>query len=142
MILIIPKVRNVDTLILENQLLEQIAFKFQKIIFYKNEQYVLLRQNEKYKMLRTRYEDGLLKLIEINNEELDNVKDYVDGLDFNIKMHYSNSSEEFWVTGICFNKSLNENCMDYEYKISSNERSLDILPYIVQTGAEHVFFSE
>ncbi|MFC0211378.1 hypothetical protein ACFFK0_02760, partial [Paenibacillus chartarius] len=49
--------------------------------------------------------------------------------------------EEYWAVGISYNTSQNANGVISEFTIS-NERPLDILPYIIQTGAEHVFFSE
>ncbi|MEK5358221.1 hypothetical protein [Paenibacillus sp. FSL L8-0709] len=50
-------------------------------------------------------------------------------------------AEEFWVVGISFNKVENNDGYSSEFRISG-EKPIDILPYIIQTGAEHVFFSE
>lgn len=101
----------------------------------------MLYQSEHYKILRTRYDNESLRLVEISNEEYIILKE-LGWLDFDTPKYYSNLQEEFWVTGICFNKFEKENRMTVEYILSSIERPLDVLPYIVQTGAEHVFFSE
>ncbi|TDF95457.1 hypothetical protein [Paenibacillus piri] len=136
----IPKVSKVDSIILADNM-GQAAYKFKKIIFHKDRQYLLLHQEDNFQLLRTRYDDGFLKLIEVSNKEYQELKD-LGWLDFDQPNHNFNSNREFSVTGICFNRLGNESSMIIEYKSSSIEKPLDILPYIVQTGAEHVFFSE
>ncbi|KZS47055.1 hypothetical protein AWU65_14535 [Paenibacillus glucanolyticus] len=136
----IPKVSNVDLLILADNAGQEI-YKFKKVIFHKDTQYLLLLQQEGYKILKTRYDAKHLKLIEISNEEFQQLRD-LRLLDFDQPERDHESIGEFMVTGISFNKQGNEGGMLVEFKIASIERPLDILPYIVQTGAEHVFFSE
>ncbi|WP_173189707.1 hypothetical protein [Paenibacillus alginolyticus] len=136
----IPKVSNVDSLILADNAGQEI-YKFKKVIFHKDAQYLLLLQREGYKILKTRYDAKHLKLIEIRSEEFQQLRD-LRLLDFDRPERDQESIGEFMVTGISFNKLGNEGGMFVEFKIASIERPLDILPYIVQTGAEHVFFSE
>ncbi|MGM1050532.1 MAG: hypothetical protein ACQEXX_31055 [Bacillota bacterium] len=136
----IPKVSNVDSLILADNT-GQAVYKFKKIIFHKDRQYILLHLEDHFQLLKPRYDDGFLKLIEVRNDEYRELKD-LGWLDYEQPKNNFNSDREFSVTGICFNRSGNENSMTLEFKISSIEKPLDILPYIVQTGVGHVFFSK
>ncbi|MFH5181444.1 hypothetical protein ACHHV8_01665 [Paenibacillus sp. TAB 01] len=136
----IPKVRNVETVILENQLSEQSAFKFKSVIFHKYIQYVLLQQNASYRILKTTYVDKDLKLIGPSYEEISDLTEDLVKSGINLEMILLEPDLEYWVVGISFNKSVNPCRMNIEFKLS--EKPLDILPYIVQTGADHVLFSE
>ncbi|CAM4038252.1 hypothetical protein COLU111180_20450 [Cohnella lubricantis] len=136
----IPKVRSVESLILANKSSEQFAVRFRKIIFHKDAQFLILQREEEQQVMKIKSCNGTVKLIEPIKEELDAIIDY-------FHEGYAQTSpdlkltEEYWVVGISFNKVENKGDYSTEFMISG-EKPIDILPYIVQTGAEHVFFPE
>lgn len=136
----IPKVRSVESLILTNQSSEQFTVRFRKIIFHKDTQFLILQRAEEHYIMKIKSCNGTVKLIESTKEEFDELVGF-------LREGYAKTSsapdlaEEFWVVGISFNKVENNNGCSSEFMISG-EKPIDILPYIVQTGAEHVFFSE
>lgn len=136
----VPKVKTVESLIISNKLLEQLVCRFRKIIFYKDAQYLLLQLNDHWKILKTKDNCGELNLIEIGCKEYDDLKDQIEYLHDKVPISLTETEEEYWVVGISFNRLQNECSITSEFKIS--EKPLDILPYIIQTGAEYVFFSE
>ncbi|KIL35624.1 hypothetical protein SD70_32040 [Gordoniibacillus kamchatkensis] len=137
----IPKVRSVESLILSNQSSEQFIFQFNKLIFLRNAQYLFLQQKECRKILKIKYCDGGLKLIGISRDEYTDLKDHIHWSHNDTSEISKSPEEEYWAVGISYNTSQNANGVISEFTIS-NERPLDILLYIIQTGAEHVFFSE
>lgn len=136
----IPKVRSVESLILTNHSSEQFTVRFRKIIFHKDAQFLILQKAEEHYIMKIKSCNGTVKLIESTKEEFDELVGF-------LREGYEKSSsapdlaEEFWVVGISFNRVENNNGCSSEF-IISGEKPIDILPYIVQTGAEHVFFSE
>ncbi|WP_159887970.1 DUF6042 family protein [Paenibacillus puerhi] len=120
----IPKVSNVDALILSNNN-GQATYNFKKVIFHKDAQFLLLHQGENYKVLKTRYDDEHLKLIDISNEEFQELSD-LRLLDMDRPERDHELIDEYSVTGISFNKQGNESGMFVEYKFASIERPLDI----------------
>ncbi len=136
----ISKVISVEKLILSNNLSQQIAVRFQKIPFHKGSQYLLLEQQEHRKIVKIKYIEGALKLIEVSMDEYTDLKNHFNWLNHEYDRNLTNS-EEYWAMGISFNWLENKNSTISEFKIS-NEKLLDILPYILQTGDGHVFFSE
>lgn len=133
----IPKVRSVESLILMNQTTEQFAVQFRKIIFHKGSQFLLLQQKEQHTVMKIKYCDSGYKLVGADREEYEELSGYFHGIMVNSR----DSEEEYWVVGIGFNKLENQDGMSSEFRIS-NEKPLDVLPYIIQTGAEYVYFSE
>ncbi|SDJ44773.1 hypothetical protein [Paenibacillus naphthalenovorans] len=133
----IPKVRSVESLILMNQSSVQLAVRFRKIIFHKGSQFLLLQQKEQHTVMKIKCCDNAYKLIGANREEYEELSGYFQGIPVNL----TDTEEEYWVVGIGFNKVENQKGMSTEFRIS-NEKPLDVLPYIIQTGVEHVFFSE
>ncbi|MCY9661982.1 hypothetical protein P5G65_33870 [Paenibacillus chondroitinus] len=136
----IPKVRSVESLILSNRSSEQFAVRFRKIIFHKDAQFLILQWEEEQHVMKIKSCNGAVKLIESTKEEFDELIGF-------LREGYAKTSsdpdlaEEFWVVGISFNKVENNDGYFSEFRIS-DEKPIDILPYIIQTGVEHVFFSE
>ncbi len=137
----ISKVISVETLILSNELSNQIAVRFRKILFHKGSQYLLVEQQEHWKILKAKYVEGALKLIGISKDEYKNLQSHFHWLNHEIERDLIYSEEVYWALGISFNKLASKNSTVSEFKIS-NGKPLDILPYILQTGDGHVFFSE
>lgn len=136
----IPKIVSVETLILTNKLYEQTAVRFRKILFHKESQYLLVEEQEGRKILKAKYIEDELRLISIRLDEYTDLQNHFHWLNDEFERTLTNSEEEYWVLGISFNKMVREDSAVSEFKIS-NEKSLDILPYILQTGDGHVFFS-
>ncbi|MGG1554091.1 hypothetical protein [Paenibacillus ferrarius] len=137
----IPKVHNVTTVILENQYAEQSAFTFVRVIFYHDLPYVFLQQFGFIKVLRAVYEKKVLRLIEPDHADIQEISSILENDLVNNEISPT-CNEEYWVTGVSFNKTESQSQMNCEFKIASVEKPLDLLPYLIQTGAEHVLFSE
>lgn len=137
----IPKVQNVESIIIRNHSDQQSIFKFRRVVFYNDHQYVFLDRPDCSKILKAVYKSGSLLLVDVTEDE------YID-LNLHVQWPHSDScresihtNEEYWVVGISFNKYESENRFYSEFKIS-DEKPLDILPFIVQTGVENVIFSK
>ncbi len=137
----IPKIVSVETLILTNKLCEQTAVRFRKVLFHKESQYLLVEEEEGQKVLKAKYIEDELRLITIRLGEYTDLQNHFHWLNDEFERTLTNSDEEYWVLGISFNKMVREDSAVSEFKIS-NEKALDILPYILQTGDGHVFFSK
>ncbi|ASS68154.1 MULTISPECIES: hypothetical protein [Paenibacillus] len=137
----IPKVRSVESLILTNQSSDQFVAQFRKIIFHNGAQFLILQRNDKQKVLKIKCCDDAVKLIGPKKEEFEELIDYFREGHTKTQASPIDSDEEYWVIGISFNKVETKGGLSLEFKIS-DEKPIDILPYIIQTGAEHVFFSE
>lgn len=137
----IPKIVSVETLILTNKLNEQTAVRFRKVLFHKESHYLLVEEEEGWKVLKAKYIEDELRLITIRLDEYLDLQNHFYWLNDEFERTLTNSEEEYWVLGISFNKMVREDSAVSEFKIS-NEKALDILPYILQTGDGHVFFSK
>ncbi|OUS78136.1 hypothetical protein B1748_05075 [Paenibacillus sp. MY03] len=137
----IPKIISVETLILTNKLQEWTAVYFRKILFHNESQYLLVEQQESRKILKAKFIEGELRLITINLEEYTDLQNHFNWLNYEFERSSTTSEEEYWVLGISFNKMVSKDSTVSEFKIS-NEKPLDILPYILRTGDGHVFFSK
>ncbi|MCK8489242.1 hypothetical protein M0651_18885 [Paenibacillus sp. MBLB2552] len=135
----IPKVRSVETLILTNQSSVQFAVRFRKIIFHKDAQFLIIQREEEQHVIKIKSCNGRVKLIVPTKEEYAELIGFLpEG--YAETLSDPNFAEEFWVVGISFNKAENNDEYSSEFRIS-DQKPIDILPYIIQTGAEHVFFS-
>jgi len=137
----IPKVQNVESIIIRNHLDEQSIFKFHRVVFYNDNQYVLLYRSDCSKILKSVYRAGFLLLVDITEDEYKELGLHFQWLHSSCWRASRHTDEEYWVVGISFNKYESENRFYSEFKIS-DKKPLDILPFIVQTGAENVIFSK
>lgn len=137
----IPKVRNVESIIIRNHTNEQSIFKFRKVVFYNDNQYVLLYRSDCSKILKAVYKDGFLLLVDITEDEYKELGLHFQWLYCSSWRLTRGTVEEYRVVGISFNKYESQNRYYSEFKIS-DEKPLDILPFIVQTGVENVIFSK
>ncbi|MCR2802675.1 hypothetical protein [Paenibacillus soyae] len=137
----IPKVWSVESLILTNQTKEQFTSRFRKVIFHKDFQYLLLQQQDQFKVMKIKCCEEVVKLREANKDECMELEEYLQKWHVKALVDSMDSNEEYWVVGISFNKVVHKGCFSSEYRISDGN-PLDILPYIIQTGAEHVYFSK
>ncbi|GKS09833.1 hypothetical protein YDYSY3_08330 [Paenibacillus chitinolyticus] len=137
----IPKVQNVESIIIRNHSDEQSIFKFHKVVLYNDNQFVLLYRSDCSKILKAVYKDGFLLLVDITEDEYKELGLHFQWMLCSCWRLSRRTDVEYWVVGISFNKCESENLFYSEFKIS-DEKPLDILPFVVQTGVENVIFSK
>lgn len=134
---LIPKVHSVEFLLLANDSEEHFIVRFRKVVFHKGSSFLLVQQKHHHFFLKVKSCGGTCKLVGLDKEEYRELRTYFQGVGF----HEQEGDEEYNVIGIEFNRVEGHRRMNTEFRISDG-RSLDILPYVVQTGAEFVHFVE
>jgi hypothetical protein len=120
-----------------NQSEDRYTVRFCKIIFHKGFQFLLIQHKDQHVVMKIKCCDSVCKLVGVNKGEYEELRGYYHG----IPVILTNSEEEYSVVGIGFNKVEKQGVVSTEFRIS-NDKPLDVLPYLIQTGDEHVFFSE
>lgn len=136
----LPKVSNVESIVLADQPGERVVVDFEKVIYYKSRYYLQVDHDGRKVLLGTSYVEGTTTLHELKCEEYATLKRCLrsdDAYDpFMLGLVHP-----LRVVGMSYN-SINTPTRSMTKFIMANveHTSLDVLAYVLQTGVDHVLF--
>ncbi|MCY9659522.1 hypothetical protein P5G65_23740 [Paenibacillus chondroitinus] len=130
----ITTVFNVKSIILLNGEGVRSSFSFKKIIFSQENCYLAFEHQEEVYAYKLSIIDEKVFLDPIDDN--DNCK-----ISKLLSLCIKQCDQRHWAVGISYNETSSANSISTRFKISNHDQPLDILPFLLQTGANSIEIS-
>ncbi len=129
---------NIQSLVLLNIDNEQFIYKFYKLLLNDSDQFILISRNESLFCFRVHCFEDKMSLQSISSEESSRIEELLANIQ-EITFE-SGPPKTYRVVGFSYNHFESSLSSQTKFKISNNNQPINILPYIMQTGADNIIF--
>lgn len=130
----VKKIYNVKSIVLINSKENKLIVKFEKLLFYNENCFISFNINGLNYIFKVILIEEDVYLDPVSDEELILISNI-------ITTETMRFSERMWAVGISYNEFSGPDFCSTRFKISNNNKPIDILPYLLQTGEHSIDFS-
>ncbi|MCY9698317.1 hypothetical protein [Paenibacillus alginolyticus] len=131
----LPKVYNVKSIILLSEKGERDCYSFERIIFETESCYLVFKHDSEFYVYKLNLAENQLFMDPAEIE-------YIEQLSKTLSIDIKQDNLRHWAVGISYNETSSENKISTLFKISNQDQPLDILPFLLQTGEDSIYFRQ